>query len=43
MKIRHYGFLSSRGKQTKLPLCKKLTGTSLLPKEKMTTEKLLFP
>jgi hypothetical protein len=42
MKIRHYGFLSSRGKQKKLPLCKKLTGTSLLPKEKMTTEKLLF-
>lgn len=42
MKIRHYGFLSSRGKQTKLSLCKKLTGTSLLPKEKLTTEKLLF-
>jgi hypothetical protein len=42
MKIRHYGFLSSRGKQAKLPLCKKLTGTSLLPKEKLTTEKLLI-
>src|SRR5659263_49831 len=42
MKMRHFGFLSSRGKQTKLPLCKKLTGTSLLPKEKPTTEKLLF-
>ena len=22
VKIRHYGFLSSRGKQVKLPLCK---------------------
>lgn len=42
MKIRHYGFLSSRGKQTKLSLCKKLTGASLLAKEKLTTEKLLF-
>ncbi len=41
MKIRHFGFLSSRGKQTKLPLCKKLTGTSLLPKVKISTEKLL--
>jgi len=30
MKIRHFGFLSSRGKQTKLPLCKKLTGTLLI-------------
>lgn len=42
MKIRHYGFLSSRGKQTKLSLCKTLTGTSLVPKEKLSTEKLLF-
>ena len=42
MKIRHYGFLSSRGKQTKLPLCKKLTCTSLRLKEKLTTEKLIF-
>lgn len=42
MKIRHYGFLSSRGKQIKLALCKKLTGASLFPKEKLTTEKLLF-
>jgi len=42
MKIRHYGFLSSRGKQAKLPLCKKLTGTSLVPKERLSTEKLLF-
>jgi len=41
MKIRHFGFLSSRSKQTKLPLCKKLTGTSLLQKAKMSTEMLL--
>jgi len=41
MKIRHFGFLSSRGKQTKLPLCKKLTDTSLLPKVKMSAEKLI--
>lgn len=27
MKIRHYGFLSSRGKQVKLLKCKRLTGT----------------
>lgn len=42
MKIRHYGFLSSRAKQTKLPICKKLTQTSLVPKEKLSTDKLLF-
>ncbi len=41
-KIRHYGFLSSRGKQTKLPLCKKLTCSSLVSKEKSNTEKLLI-
>jgi len=41
MKIRHFGFLSSRGKVAKLPLCKKLTGTSLLQKVKLSTEKLL--
>jgi len=41
MKIRHFGFLSSRGKQTKLPLCKKLTGTLLIQKVKLQTETLL--
>ena len=41
MKIRHYGFLSSRGKQVKLPLCKKLTNTTILPKEKTSTETLI--
>lgn len=41
-KIRHFGFLSSRGKQTKLLLCKKLTHSSLIQKEKLNTEKLLI-
>lgn len=41
MKIRHFGFFSSRGKQTKLPLCKKLTDTPLLPKAKLSIETLL--
>lgn len=40
-KIRHYGFLSSRGKQKKLKACKIQTGTSLLPREKLSTEALL--
>lgn len=40
-KIRHYGFLSSRGKQKKLNLCKIQTGTSLLPKEKLSAEQLI--
>lgn len=41
MKIRHYGFLSSRGKQKKLPLCKLQTGTSLAKKERFSTEALI--
>lgn len=41
MKIRHYGFLSSRGKQVKLKICKKLTNTSLLVKIKASTEALI--
>ena len=40
-KIRHYGFLSSRGKQKKLRICKLQTGTSLLKKEKLSTEALI--
>lgn len=40
MKIRHYGFLSSRGKQMKLPKCKQLTHTILIHK-KLSTEELL--
>lgn len=42
MKIRHFGFLSSRGKQAKLPLCKRLTSTVTAPKERCSTEALLF-
>lgn len=41
MKIRHYGFLSSRGKQEKLRICKMQTGTSLFPKEKLSAEQLI--
>lgn len=41
MKIRHYGFLSSRGKQKKLKLCKLLTGTKLIAKIKVATEDLI--
>ncbi len=37
-KIRHYGFLSSRGKQKSLKICKIETRTSLVPKEKLSTE-----
>ncbi|PKM72079.1 MAG: IS91 family transposase [Firmicutes bacterium HGW-Firmicutes-16] len=40
-KIRHYGFLSSRGKQKKLRICKIQTGTSLAPKEKLSAEQLI--
>ena len=41
MKIRHYGFLSSRGKQKKLRICKIQTRTRLLPKTKLPTEQLI--
>lgn len=41
MKIRHYGFLSSRGKQKWLNTCKIGTGTSLIPKEKLSAEELI--
>jgi hypothetical protein len=40
-KIRHYGFLSSRGKQEKLRSCKIQTGTSLRRKEKLSAEQLI--
>ena len=40
-KIRHYGFLSSRGKQKKLKICKIQTGTSLQRKEKLSAEQLI--
>ena len=40
-KIRHYGFLSSRGKQKKLKICKIETGTNLFPKKKLSAEQLI--
>ena len=40
-KIRHYGFLSSRGKQKKLRICKLQTGTKLVPKEKLSAEQII--
>lgn len=41
VKIRHYGFLSSRGKQANLSLCQKLTHTKIRDKAKASTEDLL--
>lgn len=41
MKIRHYGFLSSRGKQIKLKICKELTKTSLVERIKASAEALI--
>lgn len=40
-KIRHDGFLSSRGKQKKLKICKIQTGTGLRRKEKLSAEQLI--
>ncbi|HVI41732.1 MAG TPA: transposase, partial [Anaerovoracaceae bacterium] len=40
-KIRHYGFLSSRGKQKKLRICKRQTGTRPILKEKLSAEQLI--
>ena len=44
MKIRHYGFLGNRNKNTKLRLCQKLTGGKLkqLEKYKKTTAELIL-
>lgn len=41
MKIRHFGFLSSRGKQLKLPKCKAMTNTFIEIK-RLSTEELLI-
>lgn len=41
MKIRHYGFLGNRNKNTKLKICKQLTNTSTLLKEKASTLDLI--
>jgi predicted Zn-ribbon and HTH transcriptional regulator len=41
MKIRHYGLLGNRNKTTKLKICKQLTQTPLLTKEKASTLQLI--
>lgn len=41
MKIRHYGILGNRNKTTKLLLCKKLTSTKIIEKEKLSTIQLI--
>lgn len=41
MKIRHYGILGNRNKNTKLLQCKKLTHTKIKPKDKLTTLEIL--
>ncbi len=41
VKIRHYGFLGNRNKNTILRICKQLTNTPLLSKEKLSTLQLL--
>lgn len=40
MKIRHFGFLSSRGKQLKLPKCKAMTNT-FTQNKRLSTEEIL--
>lgn len=37
MKIRHFGLLSNRGKNSRLHICKQLTGTPILPKTSAST------
>ena len=41
MKIRHFGFLSSRGKQLKIPLCKEMTNT-FTESKRLSREELLI-
>lgn len=41
MKIRHYGFLGNRNKTIKLKICKQLTHTPFLTKEKASTLQLI--
>lgn len=41
MKIRHYGLLGNRNKITKLKICKQLTNTPVLIKEKASTLQLI--
>lgn len=41
MKIRYYGFLGNRNKTTKLKVCKQLTSTPIVQKEKTSTIELI--
>ena len=41
MKIRHYGLLGNRNKNTKLAVCKTLTATPILPLQKASTLQLI--
>jgi len=41
MKIRHYGFLGNRNRNTKLAVCKKLTLTPLIGRVKLSTAELI--
>lgn len=41
MKIRHYGLLASRDKTKRLALCKRLTGTPLVPRQILSTAQLI--
>lgn len=41
VKIRHFGFLSSRGKKHKLKLCKLLTKTKIVEKSKLSAVELI--
>jgi len=41
MKIRHYGLLGNRNKTAKLKICKQLTNTPILLKEKISTIQLI--
>ncbi len=42
MKIKHYGLLGNRNKTTQLKLCKRLTHTSFIIKEKASTLELIL-
>ena len=41
MKIRHFGFLGNRNKNTKLKICKELTHTPIIAPEKLSTIQLI--
>jgi hypothetical protein len=42
MKIRHYGLLGNRNKSIKLKICKQLTNTPIILREKLSTLKLIL-